>query len=379
MKINFEKGSAYSTTIFVLFFLLVAGVITFGLIYYYSIKDPTPVPSGEDVLIKVSSPLPDQEIQSPILVKGEAKGQWFFEATFPIKLLDENGNIIKQTFAQAEGEWMTENFVPFESVLTFSVDKNQKGTLVLEKDNPSGLSENAREIRIPVNLSATKMQANFSETGNLVKNNPGFKSGVWYLVYEKAGSPALNVEIKFSGDSTCKIDTISQPCQQIVFENGDKAVVVGWIIDGALIVKNMVVQKAPTQLRTVTLYYYNPNLDKDITGNTLCSRNGLVAVDRQIPITNTPVQDTINLLILGNITNAEKSQGVTTEYPLQGFKLAAASLNNSTLTLTFNDPNNKTGGGACRAGILWFQIEATAKQFIGVSSVRFMPEELFQP
>ena len=29
--------------------------------------------------------------------------------------------------------------------------------------------------------------------------------------------------------------------------------------------------------------------------------------------------------------------------------------------------------------ILWFQIEATAKQFSNVTSVRFMPEELFQP
>lgn len=41
--------------------------------------------------------------------------------------------------------------------------------------------------------------------------------------------------------------------------------------------------------------------------------------------------------------------------------------------------NNKTNGGSCRAGILWFQIEATAKQFSEVKQVRFLPEELFQP
>lgn len=290
MKINFEKGSAYLTVLSIIVFALIVGAIIYGVIYYYSIKNPSPIPPVGDMLIKVDNPQPNQNMQSPFVVKGQAKGVWYFEATFPVKLLDEKGNIIKQTFAQAQGDWMTENFVPFESTLTFSIDKNQKGTLVLEKDNPSGLSENEKEIRIPVNLIASK-----------------------------------------------------------------------------------------EQLRAVTLYYYNPNLDKDGTGNILCSRNGLVAVDRQIPITNIPIQDTINLLILGKITAAEKTQGITSEYPLQGLKLISASLNGSVLTLTFNDPNNKTGGGACRVGILWFQIEATAKQFIGVSSVKFMPEELFQP
>jgi len=379
MKINFEKGSAYSVMLSIIVLLFIAGAIACGVIYYYSIKNPALVPPTDNVLIRVDSPQPNQDIQSPFVIKGQAKGSWFFEATFPVKLLDENGNIIKQTFAQAQADWMTENFVPFESVLIFSVSKNQKGTLVLEKDNPSGLPENAKEIRIPVNLNATKEQTNFSETGNLVKDNPGLKPGVWYLVYEKPGSPALSTEIKFSEDSVCKIGTISQPCQQIALGNGDRAVTVGWVVDGVLIVKSMVVQKVPVQFRSVTLYYYNSNLDKDDTGNILCSRNGLVAVDRQIPITNTPIQDTINLLISGKITTAEKAQGITTEYPLQGLKLIAASLNGSVLTLTFNDPNNKTGGGACRAGILWFQIEATARQFIGVSSVKFMPEELFQP
>lgn len=140
-----------------------------------------------------------------------------------------------------------------------------------------------------------------------------------------------------------------------------------------------ILQTVEPQLRDVKLYYYNPNLDKDSSGNILCSRKGLVAVDRKIPITNTPIQDTIKLLISGGLTSAEKEQGVATEYPLQGLSLTAASLNTGVLTLTFDDLYSKTGGGSCRVGILWFQIEATAKQFSGVSSVRFMPEELFQP
>ena len=133
--------------------------------------------------------------------------------------------------------------------------------------------------------------------------------------------------------------------------------------------------------RLVKLYYYNPELDRDESGNTACSRSGLVAVERKIPITKTPIQDTIKLLLKGkeNLTEEEKARGIGTEYPLEGISLKGASLKDGVLTLEFNDPKNKTVGGACRVGILWFQIEATAKQFPEVQQVRFLPEELFQP
>lgn len=131
--------------------------------------------------------------------------------------------------------------------------------------------------------------------------------------------------------------------------------------------------------RPIKLYYYNDNLDQDETGNVLCSRQGLAAVDRDIPITQTPIQDAIKLLIAGQLADEEKAQGISTEYPLEGFSLKGASLKDGVLTLEFDDPNYKTGGGSCRVGILWFQIEATVKQFSGVAEVKFIPEELFQP
>ena len=73
-------------------------------------------------------------------------------------------------------------------------------------------------------------------------------------------------------------------------------------------------------------------------------------------------------------------QGITTEYPLMGFKLKSLNLKeDGTLILEFEDSQNKTIGGACRVGILWFQIEQTAKQFSQVKNVQFLPKELFQP
>lgn len=103
--------------------------------------------------ISVSQPSANAVVTSPLLVTGEARGTWYFEASFPVKLLDDQGNEIAITPAQAQGEWMTEDFVPFEATLEFETDA-LVGTLVLEKDNPSGLPENAASISIPVQFGS---------------------------------------------------------------------------------------------------------------------------------------------------------------------------------------------------------------------------------
>jgi len=105
-------------------------------------------------LISVSNPRPNQTIQSPIVIEGEARGFWFFEADFPVKLLDGNGNLLAQDIARAQSDWMTEDFVPFKAELYFQAPITEKGTLILEKDNPSGLPENADELRIPVKFKS---------------------------------------------------------------------------------------------------------------------------------------------------------------------------------------------------------------------------------
>ncbi|MFH1858717.1 MAG: GerMN domain-containing protein [Patescibacteria group bacterium] len=133
------------------------------------------------------------------------------------------------------------------------------------------------------------------------------------------------------------------------------------------------------ETRTIRLYYYNYELDRDEWGNTACSRNGLVVVEREISITQTPIQDAVKLLLLGELTEEELAQGIDTEYPLEGLLLKGALLKDGILTLEFDDSKNRTVGGSCRVGILWFQIEATVKQFPEVQQVRFLPKEIFQP
>jgi len=101
-------------------------------------------------LIKTTNPRPNQVIQSPLVIEGEARGYWFFEASFPIKLVDSDGNIIKVGYAEAQDEWMTEDFVPFKATIEFTVPSVIRGTLILQKDNPSGLPENDDHLEVPV-------------------------------------------------------------------------------------------------------------------------------------------------------------------------------------------------------------------------------------
>ncbi len=88
-------------------------------------------------------------VTSGMEVSGEARGTFFSEGVFPVELLDENGTVLAQASATADGEWMTEDFVPFTVTLTFST-ATTKGTLVLKKDNPSGLAEHDESMQISV-------------------------------------------------------------------------------------------------------------------------------------------------------------------------------------------------------------------------------------
>lgn len=101
-------------------------------------------------LIRVSQPRPNDLIQSPLKITGEARGFWFFEASFPIVLNDENGEKIGFGIAKTLSDWMTEDFVPFEAEIEFQKPATKKGNLILEKDNPSGLPEHDDSLRLPV-------------------------------------------------------------------------------------------------------------------------------------------------------------------------------------------------------------------------------------
>lgn len=128
----------------------------------------TGIPKGEhikspfenrslDDLIQVTSPLTDQEISSPLIIEGKARGFWYFEAVFPLMLADSRGSILARGLATAQADWMTEDFVPFIAKLEFTPDYGKSGTLFLHNNNPSDNVDNNREKRIPILFAAQEM------------------------------------------------------------------------------------------------------------------------------------------------------------------------------------------------------------------------------
>jgi len=102
---------------------------------------------SDDVL--VTHPRPDSTIESPLMVKGKAKGTWYFEASFPVELIDADGNVLVTVPAEAQSDWMTTDFVDFEATLSFKT-RATTGFLIFRKDNPSGLPQFDDEVRIPI-------------------------------------------------------------------------------------------------------------------------------------------------------------------------------------------------------------------------------------
>lgn len=117
------------------------------------VVSPTPTLQPEDPMIVVDEPKPGAVIASPLKVTGKARGNWYFEASFPVVLTDWDGKIIAQVPAQAQSDWMTTDWVEFEATLTFTnpgAVVSSRGALTLQKDNPSGLPEydDSREITV---------------------------------------------------------------------------------------------------------------------------------------------------------------------------------------------------------------------------------------
>ncbi|MCF7835878.1 MAG: Gmad2 immunoglobulin-like domain-containing protein [Candidatus Marinimicrobia bacterium] len=106
-------------------------------------------------VIQIGNPRPNQVIKTPLIIEGFARGTWFFEGDFPVILTDWDGKIIAEGYATAQTSWMKEDFVEFKGSLDFEKPENigdfsKRGSLILKKDNPSGLSENDDALEIPI-------------------------------------------------------------------------------------------------------------------------------------------------------------------------------------------------------------------------------------
>ena len=102
--------------------------------------------------ISIQIPLPGDIVAKTITVMGKARGPWYFEATFPILVLDARGKVLVTSFAQAQGDWMTTDFVPFVGQVIVPDSYTGKATIILKKDNPSDLRENDASVSFLVTI-----------------------------------------------------------------------------------------------------------------------------------------------------------------------------------------------------------------------------------
>lgn len=116
--------------------------------------EPTYVNASADH-IRVTTPTPGAVVGRTFEIRGEARGPWFFEASFPIQVLAEDGSVLTTVIGQPVGgaDWMVEDFLPFSASVSLPETYSGPATLLFVRDNPSGLPEHDRSMAFPITVS----------------------------------------------------------------------------------------------------------------------------------------------------------------------------------------------------------------------------------
>ncbi len=144
-------------------FYLVLGILIIGFLVWLGLSNKnvetqepaveTPeivyVNSNDDMIVP-ELPFPGAVTGKEFSVIGKARGNWYFEASFPVEVLDEDGNTLAKSYATAQGEWMTTEFVPFKGEVKIPETYIGPATLVLHKDNASGEPDKDASISFPI-------------------------------------------------------------------------------------------------------------------------------------------------------------------------------------------------------------------------------------
>ncbi len=135
--------------------ILIIGVIIVaaGLFFIFFTRTEEPI-ENQNINIKVNSPAPNEVVKSQLQLTGEVR-TWYFEGSFPVKILDANGKVLGNSYVMAQGDWMTTNFVAFKGEIDFTPSKTETGKIVFMKDNPSGLAEHDESFELPIKFDMT--------------------------------------------------------------------------------------------------------------------------------------------------------------------------------------------------------------------------------
>jgi len=113
----------------------------------------TPTTSEDQPLhsrVVITSPSAGATVGQTFTVTGQAPGNWYNEAVFPLQVRDADNNVIGHGQAQAQSDWMTTAQVPFSAAVSLDTVYHGAATLVILKDNESGLPENDDSLEVPI-------------------------------------------------------------------------------------------------------------------------------------------------------------------------------------------------------------------------------------
>ncbi len=138
----------------------IAIIVLIGLLIFIpAAKGPTiTTPAAiisPDGRVAISLPHENDVIASPAAIEGTVTGGgWFFEASFPIKIVDADGTVLGEGIAQALSDWMSTGTVPFSASIPFTTPHSATGMIIFSKDNPSGAPENAASFSMPISFES---------------------------------------------------------------------------------------------------------------------------------------------------------------------------------------------------------------------------------
>lgn len=98
--------------------------------------------------ILVTGPALGQKIGSPVTIRGSAN---VFEANVGIQILDGDGDLIVETFTTATCGTGCRG--TYATTVSYQVDHEQEGTIVVHDDDAAGIGTFPHEVRIPVLLT----------------------------------------------------------------------------------------------------------------------------------------------------------------------------------------------------------------------------------
>ena len=107
-----------------------------------------------DGSIVVELPKANSTTTSPLTLTGRARGNWFFEATAPVRVIDANGKTLGQSTIRAIGDWQTTNYVPFTGTVSYTLPSgtSTEGYVLFMNDNPSGDPSRGVSYKVPVHF-----------------------------------------------------------------------------------------------------------------------------------------------------------------------------------------------------------------------------------